>query len=149
PNGLAALVSMSGSSLTLVNPQTALSPTTGSTLVQIPMTLSGFSGSVGVTTAPVPVQSSVELVDDGAAVTGQRFLFDTGSQITVISTAEATALGLKLSSPNASITVKGVGGSRSVPTFILSELDVPLVGGGTLRFTNVPVAVLDLADGFD
>jgi hypothetical protein len=162
PSGLAALVTMGGTTLgfyslpglALVSPGTPL-PATSATdiVVQVPLTLSGqdnlASPGGGITTAPVPVQTGVQLVDNGASIGQQRFLFDTGSQITVISTAEAAALGLKLSSPDGSMQVSGAGGIQSVPSFTLSELDVPLANGGTLRFTNVSVAVLDLADGFD
>src|SRR5206468_1173991 len=40
-------------------------------------------------------------------------------------------------------------GDMTVPGFTLDELDLPLVDGGTLRFTHVPVYVLDVGGGVD
>jgi hypothetical protein len=79
----------------------------------------------------------------------QNFLFDTGSQLTVISTATAQALGLDLSHPTTTLDVQGVGGTETVPGFTVKSLVLPTSGGGTLTFTNVPVYVLDVADGID
>ena len=67
--------------------------------------------------------------------------------MTIISTAEATALGLDLAHPDSTITVQGVGGTEDIPGFTLPSLTVPLSDGGTLQFTNVPVYVLDAAPG--
>jgi hypothetical protein len=152
PQGLAAFVSMGG--LSLVNPGAALPGVSGASgITRVPLTLSGSSnvGTDGksVTMAPVPVQNDVRLVDSGVSVAQQRFLFDTGSQITIISPAAAAALGLNIAALNARVEVKGDGGAESVPALILPELDIPDVNGGTVRFTNVPVAVLNLGGGFD
>jgi hypothetical protein len=120
---------------------------------QIPMTLSGTDNHLNpgssVTLAPTLVQTNVKLVLQGASVSGQKFLFDTGAGISVISTAEAKALGVNLSNPAGTIDVQGVGGVATVPEYNLDALVLPLSGTDTLTFTNVPVYVLDVAPGID
>jgi hypothetical protein len=170
PTGLAADVLLQGSTLdfsslfpgltfnmpdlSFVLPTYQLSAADGTTgPVRIPMTFYGqdnylFPGS-SITSSPNLVQPSIQLVTGGIALSDQRFLFDTGAQLTLISPAEAVALGLDLSNPTTSITIQGVGGSISVPGFTLDELDVPTSDGGILQFTNVPVYVLDVAPGID
>src|SRR5205814_5441162 len=75
----------------------------------------------------------------------KNFLFDTGSQLTVISTATAQALGLDLSKPESTIDVQGVGGSETIPGFTLQALVLPTTGGSTLACTAAPVSVLHVA----
>jgi hypothetical protein len=123
------------------------------TPIQVPLTLIGndtySSPGGGVTEGRLPVQFAIALQAGGNSISQQSFLFDTGAQVTVISSVAATALGLDLNHPVGLITVDGVGGSEKVPEFVLDELDVPGLNGQQLRFTNVPVAVLDLSDGLD
>jgi hypothetical protein len=84
---------------------------------------------------------------NGQTVGGQKFLLDTGSELTIISTAEAAALNLDLNNPPITIDVMGVGGIVTIPGFVLDSLQVPIQGNDTLTFTNVPVFVLDVAPG--
>lgn len=100
-----------------------------------------------ITATPNPTVQGVTLVGAGATVGGQSFLFDTGSQLTILSTGEAVALGLDLANPDSVLPVQGVGGVVDIPGFTLPELDVPTSDGGVIRFTNVPVYVLDAAPG--
>jgi Aspartyl protease/FG-GAP-like repeat len=169
PQGLAGDVLLQGSSLnfspvipgltvsmpdlSFVSPSTQLSAGNGITgPVRIPMSFFGednyiYPGSQ-ITSSPNLVQPDIQIMSGGTLISGQRFLFDTGAQLTVISTTEALALGLNLSQPTSSITIGGVGGSVVVPGYTLDELDVP-TDSGVLQFTNVPVYVYDIAPGLD
>jgi hypothetical protein len=167
--GVAALMDMQGYTVDLsslypglvvsepdlhfVAPGTTLGENTaGDSLpVTVPVTLIGSDNHANpgndITATPNPAVQGVTLVGAGATVGNQSFLFDTGSQVTVLSTAEALALGLDLSHPDSVLPVQGVGGVVDIPGFTLPELDVPTSDGGTIHFTNVPVYVLDVAPG--
>jgi hypothetical protein len=123
--------------------------------IYIPM---GFFGSDNhtnpgdnITETASPMQPNVGLVyqDGGAALSGKHFLFDTGAQLSIISTATALELGIDLSQPETTMAVQGVGGSVDVPGFTLKQLDVPTTTGDKLIFTDVPVYVLDVAPDLD
>lgn len=86
---------------------------------------------------------------DTVTTTPGSFLFDTGAQLSVISTDMATRLGLDLSNPTTTIDVQGVAGNETIPGYTLKSLDVQRADGGTLQFTDVPVYVLDVAPGID
>ena len=77
------------------------------------------------------------------------FLFDTGAQLSVISTDMALSLGLNLDAPTTSIDVQGVAGTTTIPGFTLTTLDMLRADGGILQFANVPIYVLDVAPGID
>lgn len=122
--------------------------------VRIPLTLVGFDSYLSpgnsITEARVPFQSDVSLLNfPYGSVTHQNFLFDTGAQVTVLSTRDAKALGLDLQHPEFSALLEGVGGSRRVGGYTLSELDLPVSDGGRVQFKNVPVFVTDLGQGLD
>jgi predicted aspartyl protease len=162
-SGLAAEVNLHGFQLGFglslpdvhfVAANTQLTQTKGTTApVTIPLGSFGTDNSANpgnsVTTASNFVQNNVSLASAGHTLSGQNFLLDTGSQITVISTAEAQALGLDLTHPTTTLTVQGVGGAVTVPGFTLDTLSVPTSDGGTLTFTHVPVYVLDAGQGLD
>lgn len=169
PAGLAALIDMQGfkydfsdilpgltysePDLHFVSPSTTLSavPDVTTDPVTIPLVPIGDSNVADpgndITAAQNSGVAGVTVDGGNAVVPSQTFLFDTGSQLTVISTAEANQLGLDLNNPDTTIQVQGVGGTVNVPGFTLPELTVPLTDGGTLTFTNVPVFVLDAAPG--
>jgi hypothetical protein len=120
--------------------------------LRIPMNVFGedtylFPGNQ-ITNSPALIQPEVSLGYGGVSLAQQTFLFDTGAQLTVISTAEALALGLDLTHPSTSISVTGVSGQQTIPGFTLDELDVP-IAGGVLQFTHVPVYVLDFGAGIN
>lgn len=114
----------------------------------VPLTgFGGFSGT-GITQATVPTQSDVLLVAGSATAAGKRFLFDTGAQMTVLSTRTARALGLDLNNPNTSIGANGASGQSDLAGFVLDRLSLPS-DNGPLAFSQVPVFVADLSEGLD
>ncbi len=172
PDGLAAFVDMRGyvmdfsdliPGLTLAmpdirfvspgTPPTATAETTAG--VYVPLGFFGFDNHLDpgnqITESYNPVQSQVQLanITTGLSLENQNFLFDTGAQLSVISTAAAQALGFDLASPETTIDVSGVGGTVNVPGFTLSELALPTTDGGHVTFTDVPVYVLDIGYGID
>ena len=136
---------------------TRLTPPAGEELATIPLV------AIGTNTLAAPgtdISSSYNFVSTGVQLNntsnnqvyslfGQKFLLDTGSQMTVISTAEAKALNIDLTKPADSISVEGVGGSQTVNGYIINSLDIRLAGLRPLTFNNVPVFVLDGAPGID
>jgi len=87
------------------------------------------------------VLQMVELAD-------QVFLFDTGAQLSTISTDEALRLGFDLDTPEFTISVQGAAGvTNDLPGFLMDRLSVPTIDGGSLTFTNVPVFVIDVGEG--
>jgi hypothetical protein len=130
-----------------------------SDVVRIPMDLFGVDNSANpgndLTTAPNPVQTGVQVGHSSVIVSDQTFLFDTGAQLSVISSEIAALLGIDLLSPFDSIEVQGAAGTASVDGYIIDSLSLPRddnndgIIDGTLRFTNVPVFVLDIVDGID
>ncbi len=172
PTGLAALIDMQGYKLdfselaaglslampdvSFVSPASSLARAADGTTSD-PMTISLTPyGAVNfakpgdaITESPNETIRGVGVVDASASLSGQNFLVDTGAQLSVISTAEARALGLDLAHPETSITVQGVAGQVDVPGFTLKELDLPTAGGGTIHLTNIPIYVLDVAPGID
>jgi hypothetical protein len=165
PGGLAARIDLQGFTVDLssllpglvvsepdvhfVSPSSTIAQATGTTApVKIPLSFYGTDNhtnpNMDVTSSVNPMDKNVRLTDNGVTLTNQSFLLDTGSQLTVISTAEANALHLDLAHPQTTLDVQGVGGTVTVPGFTLSSLCVPTTTG-TLKFTNVPVYVLDVA----
>ncbi len=108
-----------------------------------------------ITESPSPMQNNVSVFYTPTSGTtaesdNNHFLLDTGSQLTVISTALAASLGLDLNNPQTTIDVGGVGGTETVPGFTIDKLEVPTTDPNTfVDFTNVPVYVLDVAPGVD
>jgi hypothetical protein len=172
PNGLAAFVDMRGylmdfsdliPGLTLampdirfVSPGTPPVPTAETTaVVYVPLGFFGFDNHLDpgnqITESFNPVQGQVGLANStaGRSLEDQNFLFDTGAQLSVISTDAALGLGLNLANPEWTIDVSGVGGTVNVPGFTLSELTLPTTDGGLVTFTDVPVHVLDIGYGID
>jgi hypothetical protein len=135
--------------LHLVGPNRDLPTVPGSTSpVYVPVKLFGTDNVANpgddITQAPVPVISGAAAGDGSGSASGLNFLFDTGSQLTLISKAAAESLGLDLANPETTAEVWGAGDFVSeVPGYTLDHLDVPLSDGGTLSFTNVPVYVYD------
>lgn len=96
-----------------------------------------------------PLVNGLKVTTGSRSVARQTFLFDTGAQLSIISSATARALGFDLSHPETSITVSGVGGSLEVPGYTVDKISMPRSDGGLLEFTEVPVYVLDIGDGID
>jgi len=136
-NGL-TLVLTSGS---LVGERVAIADYVGAThTFQLQAPLSG-TPAAGTT---------FEVFDESAALDEQVFLFDTGAQLSVISTAEADALGLLAQPPEFKASVQGAGGIvADLPGYTLDELSIPTLEGGRLVLRNAPVFVLDVAPMLD
>jgi hypothetical protein len=170
PRGLGALARMQGFQLDLsglfpgmgltapdlqfVSPTTQLYATAADlSLFTMPLSFYGSDNHTNpgnnVTQSYNPEANNVSLSQGSASVGGKNMLLDTGSQVTIISTALAQSLGLDLSHPDTNISVQGVGGAQTVPGFTLSSLVLPGLGTSSLRFTHVPVYVLDAAPGVD
>jgi hypothetical protein len=172
PGGSAAHVSFSGidfaSSLgltgqlfiptfDLVTPGQTLIAKAGSTqpavIPLIPLGLDNY-GNEGsdITVVPNPTVAGVGLGMAGGStlVTAGSMLFDTGAQVSLISTGLAAGLGLDLGNPETTISVKGAAGEPvAIPGFTLGELVLGAAIDGaeaddTLRFLDVPVYVYDI-----
>ena len=77
--------------------------------------------------------------------------FDTGASLTVVSEQTAVRLGFDpiLDTPEFEVQVEGSGGVGGIiPGFYLDELSIDTIGG-TFELTDVPVAVLDVANPSD
>lgn len=172
PGGSAAYVSFSGidfaaslgltgqlfiPTFDLVTPGQTLTPKSGSTqpavVPLVPLGLDNY-GSEGsdITVVPNPTVAGVGLGAAGGStlVTAGSMLFDTGAQVSLISTGLAAGLGLDLGNPETTISVKGAAGEPvSIPGFTLAELVLGAAIDGaevddTLRFLDVPVYVYDI-----
>jgi hypothetical protein len=103
-----------------------------------------------ITVSPNPVHNHVSVVHNSVTLSDQVFLFDTGAQLSILSTAQADALGLDVLNPETTISVYGAGGTvQDIPGFTIDELVIPLIGGGTLTYSQAPIYVLDVAEGID
>jgi len=129
-------------------------------VARIPMALFGEGNHPDpgdmVTVAVNPVQTGVSLEHLAQSVAGQTFLFDTGAQLSIISTQIAEELGLDLDHPETSIDVQGAAGvAESIPGYTIDVLTIPRdddgdgLIDGSVRFTDAPVYVLDLIEGLD
>jgi hypothetical protein len=155
PAGEAAQISMSGGSgsLSFVPAGTALTGTSNTTApVRISVSLVGPDNHMNpgndITRSPVPITNSL-VIDGSAGVPIQGMLLDTGAQVTAISTSAAQSLGLDLTNPPGTLEVEGVGGPADVPSFVVSQIQIPTKSGSFLELNNVPVAVLNLGSGID
>jgi hypothetical protein len=135
--------------------------------VTIPLSLFGAdtTGNPGndISSAPNPMQHHTGVAFTPSApgsittaLADKSFLFDTGAQISIISTEMAIQLGIMdqfgnpLQTPFDVIDVQGAGDKvTGLPGFVLDALTVPRADGGVLQFTNVPVYVLDVGFGID
>ncbi len=90
--------------------------------------------------------NSVDLQDGAhSAIDKQRFMVDTGAQITVISSGIGSRLGLDPANPDFEVDIQDVTGEITIhPGFYVDSLQIPALGDW-LEFTNVPVVLLDVA----
>lgn len=140
--------------LTFHPPGTPLSAEANTTQpLRMPVELLGANNytdpGMQMTVSPSPVVRG-GLANGSALLEDLVFLFDTGAQLTTIPTRAAEALGLDLGAPEFTISVQGAAGVvDDIPGFTISQLSLPLEGGRTLRFKNVPVFVIDVAEELD
>jgi hypothetical protein len=88
---------------------------------------------------------SVHLFDRTfSALDRTQFMFDTGAQVTVISTQTASVLALNTNNPDFTAEIQGVDGQVVIkPGFYLDGVALPALNEW-LQYTNVPVVVLDV-----
>ena len=80
-----------------------------------------------------------------SAVDKDRFMLDTGAQITVIGSSIGSRLGLDPANPDFEVDIQDVTGEVTIePGFYIDSLDIPALGSW-LSYTNVPVVLLDVA----
>jgi len=82
---------------------------------------------------------------DNVAYDKDRFMLDTGAQVSVIGTRIAARLALDPADPNFKVPIQGVDGQTLMaPGFYIDAIEIPALGQW-LRYTNVPVIWLDIA----
>ena len=88
---------------------------------------------------------SVDLVDGGNAATDKnRFMLDTGAQVSVIGSRIGARLGLNPAAPEFVVEIEGANGEvADVNGFYIDSLNIPALGQW-LQFTNIPVILLDI-----
>ncbi|MFM1801165.1 MAG: hypothetical protein RJA81_517 [Planctomycetota bacterium] len=173
PTGAAAIVDMQGAlidfsdifpglvipfpDLSFTTPGTALNFDPANTDLYEPVTfpLVPFGGDNHDNPGDLITESLLWMVPgitslhDTVTSTPGSFLFDTGAQLSVISTDMALSLGLDLENPVTSIDVQGVAGTETIAGFTLDTLNLPRSDGGLVQYTDVPIYVLDVAPGID
>jgi len=108
--------------------------------------------------APLPTWGDVNFVTatisyHGVSVTGS-FVVDTGSQLSMLSHAMASSLGLNLSNPIDTLQIEGVGGTVNVPVMAIDTLGLTTDQGPDLVWKGnssnpLGLGVLDIAPGID
>ncbi len=101
---------------------------------------------IGNLSQSVTFVHSVDMTDNGnTAYDKNRFLLDTGAQVSVIGSRIGARLGLDPANPDFEVEIQGVTGKITYePGFYIDSVDIPALGEW-LRFTNVPVVLLDVA----
>ncbi len=89
--------------------------------------------------------NSVDIEDEShSAIDKQRFMVDTGAQITVVSSGIGSRLSLDPANPDFEVDIQDVTGEITIePGFYVDSLQIPALGDW-LSFTNVPVILLDV-----
>jgi hypothetical protein len=90
--------------------------------------------------------SSVDLYDNNkSAIDKNRFMLDTGAQVTVIGSRIAARLGLDPRYPEFTVDIEGITGEvTTLPGFYLDKIELPALGRW-LSFTDIPVVLLDVS----
>ncbi len=89
---------------------------------------------------------SVDLYEGNrSSLDKNRFMFDTGAQITVIGSGIASRLGLNPDKPDFEVEIQDVTGELTMnPGFFIDTLEIAALGDW-LSYSNVPVVMLDVA----
>lgn len=89
---------------------------------------------------------AVDVYDNGhQAFDKDRFMIDTGAQVTVIGKRIAARLGIDPAKPEFIVDIEGVSGQISeIGGYYIDEIEIPALGEW-VSFTNVPVILLDIA----
>ncbi|MCJ7692571.1 MAG: retroviral-like aspartic protease family protein [Sedimentisphaerales bacterium] len=88
---------------------------------------------------------SVDLYEgNNSAFDKDRFMFDTGAQVTVIGSRIAARLNLNPDSNDFTVEIEGITGDvNEFPGFYIDTLEIPAIGQW-LSFENVPVILIDI-----
>jgi hypothetical protein len=88
---------------------------------------------------------SVDLYEgEKSAIDKNRFMLDTGAQITVVGSRIAARLQLDVAAPEFEVEVEGVTGDVIMaPGYYIDALEIPALGGW-FRATQIPVVYLDM-----
>ena len=96
-----------------------------------------------------PVISDITISNTQGSSTG-TWLFDTGAQLSIISSDQAYILGFidedgeLTREPDFETAVGGVGGIVDIPGFIVDEVRIPTLQGYDLVYNNVQLAIHDI-----
>ena len=106
----------------------------------------GIPSNIGSLLQSLFFVNSVDLRNgQNSAIDRDRFMLDTGAQITVIGSNVAARLGLNPNDPDFEIEIQDVTGYKTMePGFYIDSLEIPSLGDW-LRFTNVPVVMIDIS----
>jgi hypothetical protein len=106
----------------------------------------GIPSNIGSLLQSLFFVNSVDLHNGAnSAIDRDRFMLDTGAQITVVGTNVAARLGLNPDDPDFEVEVQDVTGYITIePGFYIDSLEIAALGDW-LRFTNVPVVMLDIS----
>jgi hypothetical protein len=92
---------------------------------------------------------NVNATNNGQPLGNSQFLFDTGADVTVVSTLSASFLGYN-GVPEFTVAVVGSGGTAfDVPGFFVDQFTIFGADSNNLVLTNVPVIVLDVTNPGD
>lgn len=82
---------------------------------------------------------------DKSAIDKDRFMLDTGAQVTVIGSRMAARLRLNPAEADFEVEIEDVTGTvKMYPAFYVDRLEIPALGDW-VTFTNVPVVLLDVS----
>ncbi len=100
---------------------------------------------IGVGAQSLFFLSSVDLYQGNrSAIDKDRFMLDTGAQVTVIGNRVAARLNLNPATPDFLVEIEGVSGDVTMePGFYIDRIDIPALGEW-MTFTNVPVVLLEV-----
>ena len=115
-------------------------------LIQFDYTPASPSIIIGNSSQSLFFVHSVDLTEgNNTAYDRDRFMLDTGAQITVIGNRIAARLGLDPANKEFEVDIEGVTGEVTyAPGFYIDSLTIPAVGEW-LEFTNVPVILLEIS----
>lgn len=90
--------------------------------------------------------NSVDMYNgNNSAVDKSRFMLDTGAQVSVVGTNVGSRLGLNPANPDFEVEIQDVTGEITYePGFYIDSIEIAALGEW-LRFTNVPVIMLDVS----
>ncbi|MEM6393114.1 MAG: retropepsin-like aspartic protease [Planctomycetota bacterium] len=107
-------------------------------------------GGIGVGNGDTNNDGLIDNLDTATTPTAKPFLFDTGAQLTLISSQVAIDLGIDPNDPTLeTLEVAGVGGTTEIPVALVDRFSITAdstdgSAGDTLLFRQVPVGIIDI-----